>query len=117
MRVGDWIEQRLAGRIQLQLPLVEGGQLARRCLEGVGPDLTTLSKRFKLIGVQGIVRMAMAAFDTACWDALAIAAPENTMVSRIFSGRAGRSIATDYARAATAPGTLAFRRVRTSRRR
>ena len=33
-----------------------------------------LSKRFRLIGVQGIVRMAMAAFDTACWDALAIAA-------------------------------------------
>ena len=34
----------------------------------------SLSKRFRLIGVQGIVRMAMAAFDTACWDALAIAA-------------------------------------------
>jgi mandelate racemase len=33
-----------------------------------------LSKRFRLIGVEGIVRMAMAAFDTACWDALAIAA-------------------------------------------
>jgi mandelate racemase len=33
-----------------------------------------LAKRFRLIGVQGIVRMAMAAFDTACWDALAIAA-------------------------------------------
>ena len=33
-----------------------------------------LSKRFRLIGVQGIVRMAMSAFDTACWDALAIAA-------------------------------------------
>jgi mandelate racemase len=33
-----------------------------------------LSKCFRLIGVQGIVRMAMAAFDTACWDALAIAA-------------------------------------------
>ncbi len=31
-------------------------------------------KRFTLIGVQGIVRMAMAAFDVACWDALAIAA-------------------------------------------
>ena len=30
-----------------------------------------LSKRFTLIGVQGIVRMAMAAFDVACWDALA----------------------------------------------
>ena len=33
-----------------------------------------LARRFKLIGVQGIVRMAMSAFDVACWDALAIAA-------------------------------------------
>jgi len=33
-----------------------------------------LSRRFTLIGVQGIVRMAMAAFDVACWDALARAA-------------------------------------------
>ena len=30
--------------------------------------------RFTLIGVQGIVRMAMAGFDMACWDALALAA-------------------------------------------
>jgi mandelate racemase len=33
-----------------------------------------LAKRFTLIGVQGIVRMAMAMFDVACWDALAVAA-------------------------------------------
>ena len=33
-----------------------------------------LAKRFTLIGVQGIVRMALAGFDTACWDAVAIAA-------------------------------------------
>jgi mandelate racemase len=33
-----------------------------------------LAKRFTLIGVQGIVRMAMAGFDVACWDALAVAA-------------------------------------------
>ena len=33
-----------------------------------------LARRFKLIGVQGIVRMAMAGFDVACWDALALAA-------------------------------------------
>jgi mandelate racemase len=33
-----------------------------------------LSRRFTLIGVQGIVRMAMAGFDVACWDALAVAA-------------------------------------------
>jgi mandelate racemase len=33
-----------------------------------------LAKRFILIGVQGIVRMAMAMFDVACWDACAKAA-------------------------------------------
>ena len=33
-----------------------------------------LVRRFTLIGVQGIVRMAMSGFDTAAWDALAIAA-------------------------------------------
>ena len=32
-----------------------------------------LTRRFTLIGVQGIVRMALAGFDTASWDALAIA--------------------------------------------
>ena len=32
----------------------------------------TLAKRFTLIGVQGIVRMAMAGLDVACWDALAL---------------------------------------------
>jgi mandelate racemase len=34
----------------------------------------SLAERFALIGVQGIVRMAMAGFDVACWDALAVAA-------------------------------------------
>ncbi|MFA6265473.1 MAG: enolase C-terminal domain-like protein [Pseudolabrys sp.] len=33
-----------------------------------------LNKRFTLVGVQGIVRMAIAGFDTALWDAVAIAA-------------------------------------------
>ena len=33
-----------------------------------------LTQRFTLIGVQGIVRMALDGFDTACWDALAQAA-------------------------------------------
>ena len=33
-----------------------------------------LAAHYALIGVQGIVRMAMAGFDVACWDALAIAA-------------------------------------------
>ncbi len=35
---------------------------------------TKLAGRFALIGVQGIVRMAMSGFDMAAWDALAIAA-------------------------------------------
>ena len=33
-----------------------------------------LAERFALIGVQGIVRMAMSGFDVACWDALGVAA-------------------------------------------
>ncbi len=44
--------------------------------EAVDPEaqFEILAKRFTLIGVQGIVRMALAAFDVAAWDALAIAA-------------------------------------------
>jgi mandelate racemase len=44
--------------------------------ERVAPaDLwANLARCFTLIGVQGIVRMALSAFDTACWDALAQAA-------------------------------------------
>ena len=33
-----------------------------------------LHQRYRLVGVQGIVRMALAGFDAACWDALALAA-------------------------------------------
>lgn len=49
----------------------------------------TLYKRYTLIGVQGIVRMAMAALDTACWDALALAA---NVPLATFTGAAPRSI-------------------------
>ncbi len=35
-----------------------------------------LSRRFTLIGVQGVVRMAMSGFDVACWDALGVAAKQ-----------------------------------------
>jgi mandelate racemase len=35
-----------------------------------------LTRRFMLIGVQGIVRMALAGFDVAAWDALAVAAKQ-----------------------------------------
>ncbi len=44
--------------------------------ERVSPvDLSSkLTRRFTLLGVPGLVRMAMSGFDVACWDALAIAA-------------------------------------------
>jgi mandelate racemase len=43
-----------------------------------------LAKRFTLIGVQGVVRMAMAGFDVACWDALARA--ENVPLATLLGG-------------------------------
>ena len=49
----------------------------------------------------GFLRSPEAQIHAAWADALARAAPEDTLVSRVFSGRAGRSLATDYVRAAT----------------
>ena len=49
----------------------------------------------------GFLRAPEAQIHAAWADALASAAPEDTLVSRVFSGRAGRSLATDYVRAAT----------------
>jgi nitronate monooxygenase len=48
----------------------------------------------------GFMRTPEAQIHAAWADALAGAAPEDTLVSRVFSGRAGRSLATDYVRAA-----------------
>jgi nitronate monooxygenase len=50
----------------------------------------------------GFLRTPEAKIAPAWADALARTAPEQTVVSRVFSGRAGRSIATKYVRAATA---------------
>jgi nitronate monooxygenase len=49
------------------------------------------------------LRCPEAKIHSAWADALAATLPENTLVSRAFSGRPGRSIATRYALAATAP--------------
>jgi mandelate racemase len=45
-----------------------------------------LQRRFTLIGVQGVVRMAMSGFDVACWDALAVAAGQP--LARLLGGAA-----------------------------
>jgi len=49
----------------------------------------------------GFLRCPEAKLPSAWADALARTAPEDTLVSRVFSGRPGRSIATAYARAAS----------------
>jgi nitronate monooxygenase len=51
----------------------------------------------------GFLRCPEAKIHAAWADALAGRAPEDTVVSRVFSGRAGRSLATEYVRAATGP--------------
>lgn len=51
----------------------------------------------------GFLRAPEAQLPAAWADALANALPERTLVTRAFSGRAGRSYATAYARAASAP--------------
>ncbi|TWT08640.1 nitronate monooxygenase family protein [Reyranella sp. CPCC 100927] len=50
----------------------------------------------------GFLRCPEAKIHPAWADALAQTAPEDTVVSRVFSGRPGRAIVTDYVRAATA---------------
>jgi mandelate racemase len=44
--------------------------------DAVAPEAlwAKLARRFTLIGVQGLVRMAVSGFDVACWDALGVAA-------------------------------------------
>lgn len=50
----------------------------------------------------GFLRCPEAKTHPAWADAIGRTAPEHTLVSRVFSGRAGRAIATKYVRAATA---------------
>jgi len=71
----------LFGYVRAALPGIVGllGEV-ERCVRGrpVDPGVLwpALATRFALIGVQGLVRMAIAGFDVAAWDALAIAAGE-----------------------------------------
>ena len=51
----------------------------------------------------GFLRCPEAKIPSAWADALGKAVPEDTIVSRVFSGRAGRSLATDYVLAAISP--------------
>lgn len=58
----------------------------------------------------GFLRTPEAGLPAAWADALARTAPEDTLLTRAFSGRAGRGIATGYVRAAAAPGPYPVQR-------
>jgi nitronate monooxygenase len=83
----------------VKLPVVATGGIADA--RGVAAALT-LGASAAQIGT-GFLRCPEAKIAPAWADALGRTAPEDTIVSRVFSGRAGRSIATDYVRAAVAP--------------
>lgn len=80
----------------VRLPVVATGGIADA--RGAAAALT-LGASAVQIGT-GFLRCPEAKIHPAWADALARTAPEGTIVSRAFSGRAGRSIATNYVKAA-----------------
>lgn len=74
-----------ASLLNAVLETVKGDTLAPTDLYG------KLAKRFALIGVQGIVRMAIAGFDMAAWDALSKAA--DMPLARFVGGSARKVLA------------------------
>jgi nitronate monooxygenase len=84
----------------VQLPVVATGGIADA--RGVAAAFM-LGASAAQIGT-GFLRCPEAKTHPAWADALARTLPEDTLVSRVFSGRAGRTIATRYVRAAVARG-------------
>jgi nitronate monooxygenase len=80
----------------VEVPVVASGGIADA--RGIAAALT-LGASAVQIGT-GFLRCPEAKLNPAWADALAAAQPEDTLVTRAFSGRAGRSLATAYARAA-----------------
>jgi nitronate monooxygenase len=103
----DAAERQLVGLFALlpavvdavRVPVVATGGIADA--RGVAAALA-LGASAAQIG-SGFLRCPEAMIHPAWADALAKVAPEDTVVSRVFSGRAGRSIATKYVLAAIAP--------------
>ncbi len=87
----------------VKVPVVATGGIADA--RGVAAALA-LGASAAQIGT-GFLRCPEAKLNPAWARALGETPPEGTIVSRVFSGRAGRSIATDYVRAAIAPGAPA----------
>ena len=87
----------------VRLPVVATGGIADA--RGVAAALA-LGASAVQVGT-GFLRTPEAGIAPAWADAIGRTAPEDTRITRAFSGRAGRSIATDYVRATAAPGAPA----------
>jgi nitronate monooxygenase len=87
----------------VRIPVVATGGIA----DGRGVAAALLMGASAVQIGTGFLRCPEANIPPAWAAALATTPPEGTIVARVFSGRAGRSIATDYVRAATAPGAPA----------
>ena len=83
----------------VRIPVVATGGIADE--RGVAAALI-LGASAAQIGT-GFLRCPEAKTHPAWANALAVTPPEGTIVSRVFSGRAGRSILTDYVKAAISP--------------
>ncbi len=90
-----------AVRDAVEVPVIATGGIADA--RGVAAALM-LGASAAQIGT-GLLRTPEAAIAPAWADAIGRTAPEETIVTRSFSGRPGRSVATAYARAANAPDT------------
>ncbi len=83
----------------VRVPVVATGGIA----DGRGVAATLLLGASAAQIGTGFLRSPEAGVHPAWAEALGRTRPEDTMLTRAFSGRAGRSVVTDYARAAAAP--------------
>jgi nitronate monooxygenase len=102
-----YAEQRQVGLFALLPAVVDAVDIPVVAAGGIA-DVRGIAAAFLLgasavqIGT-GFLRCPEAKLPAAWANALAHTAPEDTVVTRVFSGRAGRSIANDYVRAAMSP--------------